>query len=341
MKKGYTLAELAKITESKLVGDPSFTIFGAADLSTATKDEASFLANSRYEEAAKESMAGVIFITYDTTKIEGKNYLLSSNPSKAFQILLDLLYKERLFYTGFKGVHLTSVIHPSVILPKDVSIGPHAVIDEGVTIGNSVFIGSGSYIGPYTSIGESCFIHPHVTIREGCQIGNRVILQPGCVIGSCGFGYLTTREGIHEKLNQIGNVIIEDDVEIGANTTIDRARLQSTRIGKGSKLDNLIQIGHGVKLGKNNIIVAQTGIAGSTSLADEVVIGGQVAIAGHLHLEKGVKIAGKSGVSKSLKKGEYGGFPATPLREYQRREVLLRRIEEFTKRITRLESIIQ
>lgn len=181
-----------------------------------------------------------------------------------------------------------------------------------------------------------------MTVRELCIIGNRVILQPGVVVGSCGFGYITDKQGRHTKLNQLGNVIIEDDVEIGANTTIDRSRFKNTEIRRGTKIDNLVQIGHGVILGEDNIIVAQTGIAGSSKLGKNVILAGHVAVAGHLQICDRVVVAGCSGVTKSITEaGKYGGVPAVPLQEYNRNAVYLRNIEASIQKIKELESRLQ
>lgn len=328
-KKSFTLSDLAALTHSQLVGNPKHVISGVADLDTATHQEASFFSNSRYEQAMKNSSAGVIFVDAHSPLLEGKNFLISDHPSQAFQQLIDTLFPPRQSPSSFKGIHPSAVIHETAQLEAGVTIGPHAVIDEGVKIGADTFIGAGVYVGPETIIGSSCLIYPHVTIREECQIGHRVIIQPGAVIGSCGFGYITDKQGRHIKLNQVGNVVIEDDVEIGANTTIDRARFKSTKVGQGSKIDNLVQLGHGVVVGPHNIIVAQTGIAGSTSTGCYVVLAGQVAIAGHIHLCDGVTVAGKSGVTKSLSPGKYGGIPAVALDEYNRNQVFLRNIEKY------------
>lgn len=335
-EKHYSLEKLAQLTQSRLVGNPCHLINGVADLETATDQEASFFSNPRYLQAMKKSNAGVIFIDSETIPADGKNYLISDNPSRAFQQLIDLLHPPKKFVTGFEGIHATAVIHPTAHIEKGASIGPQTVIDEEAKIGKNTFIGAGSYIGPRTKIGDECYIHPHVVIREECQIGNRVIIQPGAVIGSCGFGYTTDNQGRHQKLNQVGNVIIEDDVEIGANTTIDRARFKATKIGQGTKIDNLVQIGHGVVIGPHNMIIAQTGIAGSTSTGRHVVLAGQVAIAGHLHLADGVVVAGKSGVTKSLSTGKYGGIPAIPLHTYNRNQVFLRHLEEYIAQIKAL-----
>lgn len=340
-KKSFSLADLATLTKSRLSGDPSHMISGVADLETASLQDASFFSNPRYQQAMKNSNAGVIFVDSNASLLEGKNYLISDQPSQAFQQLVDTLFPPRQSPSGFKGIHPTAVIHETAEIEEGVTVGPHAVIDEGVKIGQNTFIGAGVYVGPETTIGSSCLIYPHVTIREGCQIGHRVIIQPGAVIGSCGFGYITDKQGKHVKLNQVGNVVIEDDVEIGANTTIDRSRFKSTKVSQGSKIDNLVQLGHGVIVGPHNIIVAQTGIAGSTSTGRYVVLAGQVAVAGHLHLGDGVTVAGKSGVSKSLSSGKYGGIPAVALDEYNRNQVFLRNIEKYVEQLKSLDKRVE
>lgn len=340
-QREFTLRELADLTGSQLIGDPDYRILDVADLSSASLNDASFYSNPRYEQAMKSSQAGVIFVDSSASLVEGKNYLISNHPSHAFQQLIDLLYANRLQLSGFKGIHPTAVIHETAHLEEGVSVGPYAVLDEGVKIGLNSYVGSGAYIGPNTIIGDLCVIHPKVVIRENCLIGNRVIIQPGAVIGSCGFGYISDKKGNHLKLNQLGNVRIEDDVEIGANTTIDRSRFKSTHVGKGTKIDNLVQLAHGVSLGLNNIIVSQVGIAGSASTGKNVVLGGQVGVAGHLQLGDNVSVAAKSGVSKSLPSGRYGGIPAVSLEDYNRNQVYLRRIEKYAAQIKALESRIE
>ena len=335
-KKKYVLSEIAEHTHCQLIGNPDHVIFGVADLETAQAHHASFLSNSRYQSVLAQSQAGVIFVDAEAPIIEGKNYLVSTQPSQAFQRLLEAFHPPRQHPSGFKGIHPTAVIHETAEIGKEVSIGPYAVIDEYAKIGDNTFIGTGAYIGPHVVIGQFCLIHARVVIREECYLGDRVIIQPGAIIGSCGFGYVTDKQGKHTKLHQVGNVILEDDVEIGANTTIDRARFQHTQIGRGTKVDNLVQLAHGVHTGKHNIIVAQTGIAGSTTLGDYVVLGGQVAVAGHLRLETGVMIAGKSGVTKSLSAGKYGGIPAIPLEEYNRNQVMLRNIKKLMDQVKEL-----
>ncbi|WP_349305720.1 UDP-3-O-(3-hydroxymyristoyl)glucosamine N-acyltransferase [Parachlamydia sp. AcF125] len=347
MKKAFTLSELAELTQATLVGNPHHTITGVADLASAGENDASFLSrpkytSSRYDEAMRKSKAGVVFISPDTFYDKTRNVLIVEDPSRAFQLTLEAFFEEKRSQSGFLGIHSTAVVHETAVIGQNVTLGPYCVIDHGVHIGANTTIGAGCYIGSHTFVGSDCFFYPHVTIRERCQIGNRVILQPGVIIGSCGFGYTTDAKGQHTKLNQIGIVLIEDDVEIGANVTIDRARFKETRIGKGSKIDNAVQIAHGVTIGAHCLIVAQTGIAGSTKIGNHVVIGGQAAVGGHLEIASGVIIAAKSGVTKSLKEpGKYGGFPVIPLSEHNRQSVQARNIGKYLEHIEKLEKRLE
>ncbi len=337
-KQSYTLSDLAAKLKCKLEGDPQKRISGVSDLDQATSEDVSFFSNARYAQALKSSQAGLLIVDASTSLDEQKNYLISPNPSETFQALIELFHPPHKFPSEFLGIHPTAIIHSSAQLDSTVNVGPYAVIDGNVTIGSNTFIGSGVYIGPNVQIGKDCLIHPHAVIREDCIIKDRVIIQPGAVIGSCGFGYITSSQGTHQKLNQVGNVAIDSDCEIGANTTIDRARFKSTDIGQGTKIDNLVQIGHGARVGKHNIIVAQCAIAGSTTLGQYVILAGQVAIAGHIILDDFVKIAAKSGVTKSLSKGTYGGFPAIAIEEHNRNHVMLRNIKKFVDQLKTIES---
>lgn len=338
VKKFFSLAELAEMTDSITIGDNDYLISNVSDLQCANAEDISFFSNSRYEQLMKKSKAGAIFISHQDFAIPGKNFLINTNPSKAFQIVLEKFYQATNKTTGFTGIHPTAVIHETAFIGENVTIGPKVVIEQDVKIANNCFIGSGSYIGFGALIGENTHIHANVTIRELTEIGKNVIIHPGVVIGSCGFGLITSSDGRHHKLKQIGIVKIEDEVEIGSNTTIDRPRFNSTIIGFGTKIDNLVQIGHGVIIGKNCIIVAQVGIAGSTKIGDSVVIGGQVGISGHLTIHSNVSIAAKSGVSKSITKpGNYRGVPAVPVDEFNRNTVLLRQIDKFLNRLKDIE----
>lgn len=340
--KKYTLQELSTLIKAELIGDPNHIITGVESLESASSEDASFLANLRYKESMIRSRAGVIFIPPSVERPAGKNYLICQNPSLAFQEAATLFLSSPYNKTGFTGIHETAVIHPSVVLGKNVLIGPYVSLDHGVRIDDHTQISSHVSVGAGVQIGSHCLIHPHVTIREQCILRNHVVIQPGAVIGSCGFGFSTNAEGVHSKLDQLGIVEIEDHVEIGANTTIDRARFKKTLISKGTKIDNLVQIGHNVHLGPHNIIVAQTGISGSSKTGKHVVIGGQCGIVGHVEIADGIMLASKSGFSKSMTvKGAYSGAPALPIAEYNRQQVHLRKIAEYAKRIEQLEKKLE
>jgi UDP-3-O-[3-hydroxymyristoyl] glucosamine N-acyltransferase len=336
----YKLSDLAARTAASLVGNPDALISGVNTLDEATSEDISFLANPKYSEAMKKSSAGAICIAPITPQIEGKNYLISENPSRTFQTIVELLLPAPL-KSGFTGVHPTAVIHPSSLIHPTAHIGPYAVIDKGCKIGAHTTISAHVSIGYEVEIGEHCFLHPSSIVRERCVLKNRVILQPGAVIGSCGFGYVLDHKGTHQKLEQLGTVILEDDVEIGSNTTVDRSRFKVTTVRRGSKIDNLCQIAHNVEIGEDNVIAAQTGIAGSAKTGKHVMLGGQVGILGHVTLSDKVMMASRSGASKSLKSGVYRGSPAIPIQEYNRQEVFLRKVESHAERIKKLEQIIE
>ena len=326
--RSYTIAELADLTGAIVNGNPHHIITGVAELQTATESEASFFSQEAPLESLHASHAGVIFVSEATPQTTDHNFLIVDNASLAFQKVIKIFLKtpESSFARG--EIHPTAVIDASVQLEEEVSIGPYVVIDRGVVIGRGTVIQAGAFIGAQVVIGQDCIIYPHVTVREGTRLGNRVIIQPGAVLGSCGFGYSQDKQGRSHKIEQLGNVIVEDDVEIGANTTIDRARFGSTKIGAGSKIDNQVQIGHNVQIGKHNIIVGQTGIAGSSTTGDYVMIGGQAGVGGHIKIAAKTLVAARAGVSKSIGPGKYNGLPAIPLKEYNRNAVFLRNIEK-------------
>lgn len=337
--KQFRLAELAELTQATLVGNPDLIISGVDALENASPHEASFLANARYRETMERSNAGVICIGKEQPLIQGKNFLISDDPSRTFQIIVETFLLTESGHSGFTGIHPTAVIHPSVKLGKDVHVAPYAVIDANCEIQDRTRIGPFVSIGAGVSIGSDCILYAHVVIRERCILGSRVILQPGAIIGACGFGFTTDNKGQHQKLDQLGNVVIEDDVEIGANTTIDRARFKTTRVSRGTKIDNLVQIAHNVTIGPHNIIVSQTGIAGSTKTGKHVIFGGQAGIVGHLDITDNVMIATRGGVSKSITEpGKYAGSPVMPLADYNRQQVQLRKINDYVKKIEDLEK---
>jgi len=340
MTKQFTLAELAKLTRTQLVGDPDTQISSVDTLESASSIDASFLANIKYNEAMKQSKAGVICIDKSAEQVEGKNYLVSENPSRTFQLIAELILASTSKNSGFAGIHPSAVIHETAEIGANVTIGPCAVVDAYAKIGDGSELYPHTYVGTSATIGKRCILYPNASVRERCQLGDQVILQPGAVIGSCGYGYTTDSEtGCHTKLEQIGTVILESRVEVGANSTIDRARFKTTLIREGTKIDNLVQIAHNVELGKNNIIISQTGIAGSAKLGNNVFLGGQAGVVGHVEITSNVKVATRGGVSKSiLEPGIYGGGPVSPMAEFNKRQVLLRKIGQFVKDLTSLKK---
>ncbi|MDE3046555.1 MAG: UDP-3-O-(3-hydroxymyristoyl)glucosamine N-acyltransferase [Verrucomicrobiota bacterium] len=338
MKSPFSLKELAERLKARFVGDPNHLISGVNTLDEAAPTDLSFLANPRYIEAMKQSKAGVICVAPDVALPSEKNFLISDNPSATFQQVALWLLLPASSHSGFTGIHPSAVIHPDAHVDPTATIGPCAVIDRGTHIGARTRIGSNCSIGYDVQIGDDCILHPNSVIRERCRLGHRVILQPGAIIGSCGFGYTQDKEGRHQKLEQLGIVILEDDVEIGAHTTIDRSRFKATIIRQGSKIDNLCQIAHNVEIGPHNAIAAQTGIAGSAKTGQYVLLGGQVGVLGHVEVGDFVMIATRGGVSKSLKAGKYRGSPAIPITEYHRQEVHVRKLEEYARRIKELEQ---
>ncbi|MCB1180993.1 MAG: UDP-3-O-(3-hydroxymyristoyl)glucosamine N-acyltransferase [Chlamydiia bacterium] len=335
----FTLKEIAELTQSELIGNPHHQITGVEDLESAKNSDASFLANPRYERQLVTSKAGVIFLCPTKKRPASGNFLLNQNPSFAFQQLIDALFPQEKISGFGDGIHPSAVIHESVEIGEHVTIGPFVVIDRGTKIGDYTTISPHISIGMDVVIGDHCFFHPHVTIRERTKIGNRVIIQPGARIGSCGFGYITDENGKHTSLRQVGIVILEDDVEIGANTTIDRARFKATIIHSGTKIDNLVQIAHQVEIGQDNLIVSQTGIAGSSKTGRNVVLAGQVGIIGHIELADNVILTARTAVTKSLKEaGVYTGVPAAPFMEYKRLMVKFRNLGQLEQRVRELES---
>ncbi len=265
----FTLQELATLSGGELIGDPKLQITGAASLGEATLGEISFFANRKYIGLLRKTRASAIFVPPDFAEPINAAQVRVSNPTKAFeQVLLKFAPSA---VTFAPGIHSTAIVDPSVQLGERVSIQPLAVIEAGTRIGDDTIVGAGSYIGHETVIGSACHIYPQVTIRERSKIGSRVIIHSGAVIGADGFGFEMV-DGRQEKIQQLGIVQIDDDVEIGANTTIDRARFGRTWIQEGAKIDNLVQIAHNVVIGKNTVMAAQSGIAGSVQIGQRVLI---------------------------------------------------------------------
>ncbi len=323
------LRDIAGLVNGKLEhGDPETNITGVNGLEQAKPDQASFLANMRYKGQVEISHAGVVFLNDKIFPKISLPVIRVADPYLAFALL------QRHFHPGKQASglrHASAVIDTTARLAKDVDVGPLAVIGQRVHIGPGSHIGAGCVVEDGASMGRSCTLHSRAVLGALCKLGNNVILQSGAVIGSDGFGYAWTgRE--HLKIPQAGRVLLEDDVEIGANTCIDRGAIGDTVIGQGVKLDNLIQIGHNVKLGAYSIMAGQAGIAGSTVVGQGCQFGGQMAVAGHLHIGDGCKIAAKSGVLGDLEAGgTYAGIPAMPHRLWLRVSAIMLRLPELWK----------
>ena len=331
----FTLQELADFCGGELHGDPTEKISGAAGLSEAVPGEVTFYADPRYMARLRKTRASAIFVPLDFSEETAAAQIRVANPSKAFeQVVLKLAPKPIAFAPG---IHPTAVVDPTAKLGKGVSIQPHAVIESGTAIGDNTVISAGSYVGHESVIGQSCLIYPNVTIRERTQIGARVIIHSGAVIGADGFGFEFV-DGRYRKIPQIGIVQIDDDAEIGANTTIDRARFGRTWIQEGVKIDNLVQIAHNVIVGRNSVIAAQTGISGSTRVGEKVMIAGQVGVIGHLTIDDNTIIAAQSGIAKDQPGGAWFGSPAVPLPDAKRQIAWIHRLGKLFDRVRALEK---
>ena len=318
----------------ELVGDPTLQITGAASLGEATPGEISFFANRKYIGLLRKTRASAIFVPPDFAEAIDAAQVRVSNPTKAFEQVVRKFAPKPITFAP--GIHPSAIVDPSTQLGERVSIQPLAVVEANAKIGDDTIIGAGSYIGHETVIGPTCLIYPRVTIRERSRIGSRVIIHSGAVIGADGFGFEMV-DGRQEKIQQLGIVQIDDDVEIGANTTVDRARFGRTWIQQGVKIDNLVHIAHNVVIGKNCVIVAQTGVSGSTRLGERVMIGGQVGVVGHLEIGDGTAIGAQSGVSKNTPGGVWFGSPAVPLAEAKQQIAWIHRLGKLFARVKAIE----
>ena len=314
-----SVGEIARAIGATVIGGERPEITGVASIASASGGDLVFVEDEKHLQRALNCAAAAVVAGSFAEKVATKKALLIAvNPRLAFSRAARLL---RGGETREAGVHTGAVIHPSVELGQEVSVDPRAVVDENVRIGDRTWIGAGCIVGRGVVIGEDCEVYPNATIYPGTRIGNRVVVHAGTVLGSDGFGYVRDQEtGRYEKFPQIGMLEIEDDVEIGANTTIDRGALEVTHIGCGTKIDNLVHIGHNCQIGENVIIAAQAGFSGSIVIEDNVVIGGQVGVGEHAHIQEGVMLGGQAGVlPKKVLRGKgvaFWGTPAKPLREY-------------------------
>ncbi|MFH0918502.1 MAG: UDP-3-O-(3-hydroxymyristoyl)glucosamine N-acyltransferase [Candidatus Omnitrophota bacterium] len=337
-----TLNEIARLIDGKVVGNGDTLITGASGIKEATEGDITFLANSRYIPLMDKTRAAAIITSADAQETT-KPIILTQNPSLAFIKIISMFMPDDIGHPS--GIDYTAVVGKNVALGKNVTIGAYSVIADNVSIGDNTIIYAGCYIGHHSKIGAQTLIYPQVSIRERISIGSRVIIHSGAVIGADGFGFITIK-GTHHKIPQVGIVEIHDDVEIGANVTVDRARFGKTIIGAGTKIDNQVQIGHNVVIGQNALIVAQVGISGSTALGNNVTIGGQAGLVGHINIGDNAIVTACSGVTKSVPADMMvSGAPARPSMTTQRINAciqnlpkLMNLVKELKKRIEELEA---
>jgi UDP-3-O-[3-hydroxymyristoyl] glucosamine N-acyltransferase len=317
----HSLTEVAQASGARLVGNGAVQVCGLAAVTTATPDDLVFAEDERNLQAALASAAGAVITGAFAESLKtSKPLLIAPQPKLAFARAASLLFPAR---RHEPGVHSTAIIHHSVKLGKLVAIQPNAILTEGVEVGDRTRIGPGTAIGQGVKIGANCNLAANVTVYPGTSIGDRVVVHGGAVLGGDGFGFVRDAEtGHYVKFPQVGTLVVQDDVEIGSNTTIDRGALGPTVIGSGTKIDNLVQIAHNVRIGKNVVIAAQAGISGSCIIEDDVVIGGQVGIADHCRIEQGAILGAQCGVpSNKIIRGKgvvYWGTPARPLKQVLR-----------------------
>jgi UDP-3-O-[3-hydroxymyristoyl] glucosamine N-acyltransferase len=332
-----TLSELAERLGCRLEGDGNLEIRRVAGLEEAGEGDLTFFANPKYAPVLRGTRASAVILAEDAPPAPCA-MLRAKNPYLVFANALPLFVASA---HPAPGVHDLSAVAPDAVVGRHVSVGPFSSIGRGARIGDRTVIYPNVCIGDGAVIGDDCVIHSHVAVRERSLIGNRVVLQNGAVIGSDGYGFVRRSDGTHQKIPQTSIVVIEDDVEIGANTAIDRPAVGETRIQAGAKIDNLVQIGHGVNVGRNALLAAQVGIAGSTTIGDDVILAGQVGVAGHVTVGKGVRAVGQSGITNSVPPESFvSGYPAIENRQWLRASAVFRRLPTLRKTIAGLERRI-
>ncbi len=336
MKK--SVGEIANIVGGELCGDANLVISGFAGLKEAKEGDLSFVANVKYAPLAEKTLASVIIIPRDLS-VPGKTFIRAENPSLAFSKIVSLFMEEKII--PLTGIHPTAVVDKTAKLSRGVALGPHVVIEPGAIVGENTAIYAGTYIGRDTVIGRDCLIYPNVTIRESISLGDRVIIHSGTVIGADGFGYVSI-DGKHQKIPQVGTVVIEDDVEIGACVTIDRARFDKTIVGRGTKIDNLVQVAHNVVIGEGALIAGQAGISGSVTIGRGAILAGQAGIAGHLTIGEGAIVSAKAGVAKSIPPHtQVTGYPARPIEKMMEVNAHLQLLPKYVKTIQDLKKRVE
>lgn len=340
----FTALQVATLIQGHIEGDPEVKVNRIAKIEEASEGALSFIANPKYEEYLYSSQASIIIINESLeVKEPVKSTLIRVKDAySSFAFLLEK-YNEIMSNTGKTGIEQPSYISASATIADDVYIGAFSYVGEHAIIGSGVKIYPGCYIGDNVVIKENSVLFASVKVYDSCTLGARVVIHSGTVIGGDGFGFAPQKDGTYKKIPQIGNVIIEDDVEIGANTTVDRATMGSTNIRKGVKLDNLIQIAHNVDIGENTVIAAQTGISGSTKVGQNCIIGGQVGMVGHIHIADGTRINAQSGLSKSVTAANTAltGTPAFDYKSSLKSQAIFRNLPELQQRLLKLEELVE
>ena len=334
-RAAHRLADLAGLVGGRIEGDPDREVEAVRTLAAAGPRDLAFLNHPRYRTEALASQAGVLLVGEDLTAgLHERDLLVVSDTAFALSRILSFLHAEE---APEPGVHPTAVVEPGAAVDPTAWIGPYAVIGAGSSLASRVAVHAHVVIGRGSVVGEGAILHPHAVLYPETEIGPGAIVHAGAILGADGFGYATSG-GRHHKVPQVGRVVVEKDVEIGANSAIDRATLGETRIGEGTKIDNLVQVGHNVQTGRHCILCGQAGIAGSTRLGDYVVLAGQAGVSGHIQLGDGAQVAAKSAALTSVEpRVQVAGIPAVELKRWRRQTVLVARLEEMSRRLRALE----
>jgi UDP-3-O-[3-hydroxymyristoyl] glucosamine N-acyltransferase len=334
-----TISEIARLAGGEILGPSGGTVTGVAPLQSAGPEELSFVANPRYLPYLHDCRAGAVLVPVALAERapERLTRIVVADPHIALYRILPHLYPPT---EEVVGIHPTAVVDPTAEIGAGATVSPHVVIGAGTRIGERCSIGAGTVIGDGCILGAETVVYPHVTIYAGVRVGDRCVVHSGARLGRDGFGFVWA-DGGHRKVPQIGGCVIEDDVEVGCNATIDRGSIGDTVVGRGTKMDNMVHLGHNVQVGRHSLLTAQVGIAGSTRLGDGVVLGGQAGIGGHLEIGAGARVGGQAGVTGDVPAGEsYSGYPARPHREALRAQGALFRLPELMKRVKALEKAI-